>query len=183
MVRVLGMFAAAASLSTAGSAAERAITYDCDSAPGHFSELVLPAPTVAFTVTGNVTVNAIAADKKWAPGARLLISPPSTSPGDNPEARAGVSLTALPGKSVGAKQQVVQYLSFTANGHEDEIITFSFKAPGAPQPFSLSYDGKSVVVAVDGETRAYPLVTSEPVVRIVCSTGEFLFTDLRIKAR
>ena len=30
---------------------------------------------------------------------------------------------------------------------------------------------------------AFPLNAAEPVVRIVCSTGEFLFTDLTIKPR
>ena len=183
MTKQWAVVAAAAALTAGANAAERPITYDCDTAAGHFSELVIPAPVVAFTVTGNVRVNAIAKDKNWAPNAKLLISPPPTSPGDNPTSHAGISVTALPGKSVSVAMDVVQYLSFAGTGQKDEIIAGSFKAPGNPQPFSLTYDGQSVVATVGGESRTYPLVTTEPVVRIVCSTGEFLFTDVRIQAR
>jgi hypothetical protein len=50
------------------------------------------------------------------------------------------------------------------------------------QTFTLSYDGSTVVVNLGKESRSFPLKVAEPVVRIVCSTGEFLFTDLAIKA-
>lgn len=49
------------------------------------------------------------------------------------------------------------------------------------QTFTLSYDGSTVVVNLGKESRSFPLKVAEPVVRIVCSTGEFLFTDLAIK--
>ena len=53
--------------------------------------------------------------------------------------------------------------------------------PGTPQPFTLAYDGSQVVVSLGAETKSFPLKTSDPVVRITCSTGEFLFTDLAIR--
>ena len=184
MIKYLAVTAVAFLTATAaGNAADRPITYDCDTAPGHFSELVLPAPAGAFTVSGNLSARAIAKDKQWAPTAKLLISPPPKSPGLGTDDYAGVTLTALPGKSVNVKMDVVQYLSFTTKGRDGEIIAGTFSAPGTAQPFGLSYDGRSVVVTVGSERRTYLLATTEPVVRIVCSTGEFLFTDIQVKPR
>ena len=52
--------------------------------------------------------------------------------------------------------------------------------PGTAQPFTLAYDGSAVAVTVGNETRSFPLKIADPAVRIVCSTGEFLVTDLTI---
>jgi hypothetical protein len=54
--------------------------------------------------------------------------------------------------------------------------------PGSEQAFSMVYDGSSLAVTV-GENKSFPLRLTDPVVRIVCSTGEFLITDLTITAR
>ena len=47
------------------------ITYDCDTAADHFSELVLPAADVPFTVSGNLQLNALAGSKKYVALARI----------------------------------------------------------------------------------------------------------------
>ena len=49
----------------------KGITYDCDTAANHFSELILPAGTGPFTVSGNVKLNALADVTKYAPIARV----------------------------------------------------------------------------------------------------------------
>jgi hypothetical protein len=159
------------------------ITYDCDTAAEHFSELVLPAPGASFVVSGNVKLNALARSKTYAPIGRIQISP-AGAPGQSPSAFAGFSLTALPtdARKAPAGASVVQMLSFNVSGKEDEALPLSLLTkPGTVQPFSLSYDGSQVTVNLGTESRRFPFKAAEPVVRIVCSTGEFLFTDLIIK--
>lgn len=159
------------------------ITYDCDTAAGHFSELVLPSAGASFLVSGNVQLNALAASKTYAPSARIQISS-AGAPGQSPSVYAGFSLTALPtdAKKAPAGSSAVQMLSYNMNGKKDEMLPLSLLTkPGTVQPFRLSYDGSQVIVNLGSESRRFPLKAAEPVVRIVCSTGEFLFTDLTIK--
>ncbi|KAG5727712.1 hypothetical protein E4T56_gene19770, partial [Termitomyces sp. T112] len=58
-----------------------AITYDCDTAASHFSELVLPAPAGSFTVTGQLQVNQLPPFDKFAPITRLMVVPGNIVPG------------------------------------------------------------------------------------------------------
>jgi len=164
-----------------GSAGAAGITYDCDTAAGHFSDLVLPTPSGPFSVTGSVTVNRIASDRKWAPIARLRIGSAEPAPGRAPDNYAGIEITAVPGKSVSLAAETVQIFSFDVQGRDSEAIPTSLGATGTAQPFQISYDGKSVAVGVAGQTRTYQMSSGAPVVEIVCSTGEFLFSNLAIR--
>jgi len=164
------------------SASAAGITYDCDTATQHYSELVLPAPGQAFSMTGNVQMRTMADIKKFAPLARVHISSAS-EPGQSPDLYAGFKLLALPLDKRKAPNgaEAVEMLSFTVKGKEDESLPMSMlRTPGTTQPFKLTYNGSEVVVNLDGEARSYPLKMAEPVVRVICSTGEFLFTDLKI---
>lgn len=170
-------------LLTASAFAEaKGITYDCDTAADHFSELSMPVDTATFTVTGKVQLKTLAVSATYAPIARVQIAS-SAAPGQAPDVYAGFALTALPvdAKKAPAGTPAVQMLGYSVNGKEDDIIPFSLLTkPGTIQPFSLTYDGKAVVVNLGGEAKQFPLRTKEPVVRLICSTGEFLFTDLTI---
>ncbi len=159
------------------------ITYDCDTAANHFSELALPAGGASFTVSGNVKLNALAGSKDYVPLVRIQITSP-TAPGQSPAVFGGFSLSALPvdSKKMPSGERAVQMLSWNATGKEDEILPMTmFTKPGTVQPFTLSYDGSNVSVTLGPESKSFPLKTAEPVVRIICSTGEFLLTDLVIK--
>jgi len=159
------------------------ITYDCDTASGHFSELILPAPGNRFTVTGNLQLNAIAPVDKYAPLARLQIASES-EPGQSPTLFAGFTLTALPvdAKKNPTGQPVIEMLAFNVNGKDDDVLPSSMIVkPGTVVPFVVSFDGSNVSVKLNDATRLFPLGTTQPVVRLVCSTGEFLFTNLAIK--
>src|SRR6185503_17351769 len=162
-----------AAFSTGAAAA--GITYDCDTTPGHFSDLVLPAPSGPFTVSGNVQVNQIGKDSKWAPTARLRIGSAEPAPGGAPDDYAGFEITALPGNALSMKLDTVQAFSFDVKGRDSETIPNSLGATGAAQPFRISYDGQQVTTTVAGQTRSYQLKGRPPVVEVVCSTGEFLF--------
>lgn len=181
MWKYLGFVASTFGLAGAAHAAGAGITYDCDTAAGHFSELVLPAPSGPFTIVGNITVNTIAKDKKWAPSARVRIGSAPAGPGAAPSAFAGFSLAAVPGKAVSMNAETVQAFSFEAAGGEPQLIPASLGPTGSVQPFRLSFDGRAVAVAIGAEARSYPLVVNQPVVQIICSTGEFLMTDIKIE--
>ena len=182
MKSFLALCAAGLGLSAAPAAAA-GITYDCDTAADHFSELVLPSAGASFVVSGNVRINALAASKKYVPVARVQIAS-AGAPGQSPETFAGFSLSALPANAKNAPSgaSAVQMLSYNSTGKTDELLPLSvLTAVGTVQPFTLSYDGSQVAVNLGNEARSFPLKAAAPVVRIVCSTGEFLFTDLIVK--
>jgi hypothetical protein len=159
------------------------ITYDCDTAANHYSELVLPAVGGRFTVSGNVQLIALAEVSKYTPLARIQISSPS-EPGKSPASFAGVAVMALPAdaKETSTGSAAIQMVAFNANGKDDEIVPLSMLAkPGGTQSFSLAFDAGMVVASIGNESRTLSVKTPEPVVRIVCSTGEFLFTNLIIQ--
>jgi hypothetical protein len=169
-------------LALPATAEAKGVTYDCDTAANHFSALSLPAGGVPFTVSGNVQLNAIAHSTTYVPVARIQIAS-SVAPGQSPDVYAGFSLSALPtdAKKTPSGAPAIQMLSYTSDGKKDEIIPLSMMTkPGTVQSFTLSYDGNKVFVNIGNETKSFPLKTSDPVVRLVCSTGEFLFTDLTI---
>ena len=160
----------------------KSITYDCDTAANHFSELSLPVDGVAFTVSGKVQLNALAGSATYVPLARVQIAS-SATPGKSPDVYAGFALEALPAdaKKTPSGSPAVQMLSYSVNGKEDDVLPLSLMTkPGTVQPFTLSYDGNKVLVNLGAESKSFPLKTNNPVVRLVCSTGEFLFTDLTI---
>ncbi len=176
------MAIAAAFLSMPVFATAKGITYDCDTAADHFSELVLPAGSAPFVASGNVRLNAMAESREFLPVVRVQIATPA-DPGSSPDEFAGFALTVVAkGKAkLPPGVAAVQMLSYTAKGKEDEVIPPSMLVtPGTVQPFSLAYDGSNVKVTLGSETRDFPLKAAEPVVRVICSTGEFLITDLTI---
>jgi len=177
----LGIVALAwSTLSTAVDA--KGIIYDCDTAADHFSELNLPVPGPSFTVSGNVQLNSLVSGTTYAPLTRVQIASAALQ-GHSPDAYAGFTLTALPAdaKKTPSGLPAVQMLSYNVNGKKDETIPLSLMTkPGTVQNFTLSYDGANVHVVLGKDEKSFPLKVTDPVVRLVCSTGEFLFTDLTI---
>jgi len=166
------------------SAEAAGITYDCDTAADHFSELDLPAGGTPFVVSGTLQLNALAASTTYVPIARVQIAS-AAAPGEPAKAYAGFSLSALPvdPRKTPSGASAIQTLSYNVSGKDDELLPFSIMTkPGTAQPFTMSYDGSRVSVSLGAETRSIPLKAADPVVKIVCSTGEFLFTDLAITA-
>lgn len=181
MKAFLGFCAALTALAQPATAA--GITYDCDTAANHFSELSLPAPGVPFTVTGAVQLNALAQSTTYVPLARVQIAA-STAPGKSPDAYAGFSLEALPAnaKQTPSGSPAVQMLTWNSAGKEDEVLPLSLLTkPGTVQAFTLTYDGSNVSLNLGNEAKSFRMKAAEPVVRIICSTGEFLFTNLVIQ--
>lgn len=158
------------------------ITYDCDTAADHFSELQLPSPLPAFKATGMVQLNAMAGSAAYIPMVRIEIAS-SSAPGKSPDASAGFKLSALPvnPKKSPTGAAAIQMLSFSANSAEDEMLPLSMMTKlGTPETFSLTYDDQGIVVVLGKESRTFPKKLTNPVLRVICSTGEFLITDLAI---
>lgn len=165
----------------------RPIVYDRDTAANHFSELALPAPDGPFVVSGHVQINQIPQIDKFVPVARFGIAQTSLSPGSPPTDVAGFKLTALPSKMIDPKLKdgdaVVQFAEWdeltagVSKGH----TAFGFAKMGEKLDFSLSYAEGIVTARISGQEQRIAINAPIPVVRIICSTGEFLFTDLRIE--
>ena len=159
------------------------ITYDCDTAANHFSELVLPAPSGSFTVSGMVQLNALAEASKYAPLARVQIAS-AFAPGQSPASYAGIAVLALPAdaRKTPSGSPAIQMVAFSVTGKDDEIVPLSALArPGGVQAFTLSFDGRNVSADIAAERRNFPISAPSSVVRFVCSTGEFLFTNVTIQ--
>ena len=163
------------------------ITFDCDTAASHFSELVIPAPTGAFKVSGELQINQIPAFDKWSPTANLRIAEAPTAPGAPSAWSAGFKLSAIPAKMIDSKvtddKLAIQFLEWgqTVGGDEKDNKPFGFAKMGEELPFTLAYDGAHVTINIGGKSTELALTTSNPVVKISCSTGEFLFTNLKIE--
>ena len=177
---VLAGAIAIGSSSHAQASENQGITYDCDTADNHYSELVLPANADNFTVTGNVRLMRAGDAKKYVPLARLNVAEASQQPGSSPKGWAGFKFMALPSKK--NKNEIIQLLSPDAGAAkgEAEETTDMWLPKTSVIPFELSYDGEQVKLNIDGNMKLLELHVETPVVRIVCSTGEFLFTDLTI---
>lgn len=169
----------------AGHAETQGITYDCDTAAGHFSELALPLPSGNVTVSGKLKVNQIAKDPEWAPTVRLALAA-SAQPGRPPSDLAGFQLMALPAGKLGLKSKdknaVAQFLQWDERrgGQAVEHEPFGLTDGSPVYDFSLRFDGQSVLGTIGGQEQRIAFAASNPVVRIICSTGDFLITDLRI---
>lgn len=165
----------------------RPIVYDCDTAANHFSELALPAPDGPFVVSGHVQINQIPQVDKFVPLARFGIAQTSPSPGSPPTDVAGFILNALPSKMIDPKlkdsKAVVQYVEWDelTGGVSKDHAAFGFAKMGEKLDFSLSYADGIVTARISGQEQRIAINAPLPVVRIICSTGEFVFTDLRIE--
>lgn len=165
-----------------------AISYDCDTRGDHFSELLLPVPDGSVTVTGKVQVRDLAEFKKYAPLVRIGFAQSAGNPGEAPVDIAGIKITAMPAKlvdkSIKDPKLAIQLLQWDefAGGKEVESEPINVLPVGEALPFSLRLTGTSVSINFAGSKRTFATEINSPVVRVICSTGEFLFTDLSISS-
>jgi hypothetical protein len=156
------------------------ITYDCDTAADHYSELVLPAGAAPFTVTGKVKLMNVVASTDYVPMARLAISNAQDQPGPSSQGWTGFEFLVAPAAK--GKQPTISALAYSRKEEGKKTDMEIFGTPGATEvPFSLVYDGTQVAMSVDGHEKQFAFTAARPVVRIVCSTGEFLFSNLVIR--
>lgn len=166
----------AAVLSAPALAQGKGVTYDCDTAPGHFSELRLPG-AATFTASGKVRLMTLAHDRKWAPLVRISVSNDPEVIGPSDEAWAGFTMMNLP--QFEKKIPALLETSERPKGGENKEDSIG-PASDTDVPFDFAFDGKQVHMTVDGHAQTFALTAERPVLMITCSTGEFLVHDLTI---
>jgi len=176
----------AGSISISAQAAPTGITYDCDTAANHYSELVLPAPSGQFAVKGKVKLRRIEKNTTFAPMTRLVIGTPAASPGASSSTSAGFSLTGLPAKAAGIKSAdknaVIQFVQLESTRESKQTKATPNKVEVITEvPFLLIYDGASIATKASDQSATTSVQLDNAAVQISCSTGEFLFTDLVIE--
>lgn len=185
LCRYLGAAAFATALIAVPDAASAqnsdGIRYDCDTAANHFSELVLPAIPAPFIVTGKVKLVTLAVSKDYVPMTQLAISSASDKPGPADEDLAGFQYIVAP--TARDKPPSLPFLAFVTQkaGDKDTGRQIIARPSDTEVTFTLLYDAADATVIIDGHEKKFELKASRPVVRITCSTGEFLYSDLRIR--
>jgi hypothetical protein len=146
--------------------------------------LELPAPAGGFVVEGKVRLQQIGQIDKYSPLTRLAIASAPAAPGKSPDEVAGFVLTAVPASAVkkGAGKGLIQFLQWDERRGGTQQPNDAFDLATAPQElsFRIVYDGHTATMRIGDQEKSLPLVAKQPVVRIICSTGEFLYTDLKI---
>jgi hypothetical protein len=162
-------------LSAVDQAKANGITYDCDTAAEHFSELRLPA-TAPFRVSGRVQLLAKERSSRYAPLARVAIAdePETTGPSSR---WSGFTFTNLAG-SHGVPSGMLAYETVSRGSPrtEDNLGLASAR----DITFSITFDGTRVSGAVDGHEFGTAFSSANPSVQINCSTGDFLFSNIEI---
>ena len=168
---------AAAALLSPAAASAGAITYDCDTAANHYSKLTFPM-SKSFAASGKMRLLTMAPSKEYAAMARIVVTNDVPVPGPSDEDWAGFSFSNI----ATFKPAVPGLLQTTdqKKGAKANETTLGI-ASASEIAFSLSYDGTTVSLEVDGHRSATPLAAHTPALKIVCSSGEFLIHDLVIE--
>jgi hypothetical protein len=176
-MRTMGWALVTAALASPVAASAGAITYDCDTAANHYSELTFPASR-SFAASGKIRLLTMAPSKEYAAIARIVLTNDVPVPGPSDEDWAGFSFS-----NIATFKPAVPGLLQTTNrkkGAKAEETTLGI-ASASEIAFRLSYDGALVSLEVDGHRSATPFAAHTPALKIVCSTGEFLIHDLMIE--
>lgn len=166
---------AALTLSGLGTATAQTLEYDCDTQAEHFSVLKAVQSGPDYRVTGNISLRETFAVKKY-----LTLGVVQFEPEDG-SWRARLGIVVLP---AGKQTTVIGTLEVTRNGVEDppkilgEVGAF---VKGQTYPIALTL-GTSGGTATLGRYSAPVTVPASGKVdaSIICSGGEFLFTDLKL---
>jgi hypothetical protein len=156
----------------AGEARAAKLEYNCDTTPDHFSELKLTQPGPAYAMTGSMTARGLYRGKDFATIGSVNLA----AADDSWSVRV-----ALTGVAKTSDKILVGQLRVTRNGKTEEVSFGAFNA-NAPVPFALTLDAAgNGRASLGGQTLPVPIKASGPVTAsVICSTGEFLFTDLEM---
>jgi hypothetical protein len=164
--------AAAAALLWAASptAAAAALSYDCDTASGSFSELKQSQAGPSYRVSGRITARQLRVDKRWLPAGNVAIASADQkvfvmlklSGLKRPKGPLEVILVNVDG---GRKtQQVLGQIGL------NETLSFTLSVQGSTARAEIGRMGGDTVAAIGPGGS----------VGITCSTGDFMFDDLKL---
>ena len=162
-------------LFTASTAAAQKLEYDCDTQAEHFSVLKAVQEGPSYAAGGSISLREIFAVKDYVTLGMLQFEP------DDRSWRARVGIIAL---KVGKDTVMMGNLEITRNGKAEapkmigEILEYQ-KGKTYPIRLSLGVDGGSATLG----THTVPVslqAKGKVNVSVICSGGEFLFTDLNL---
>lgn len=175
MIRNLMAAAAACALGFTGSAAAQKLEYDCDTQAEHYSVLKAVQDGPNYAAGGTISLRESFAVKKYVTLGMLEFEPADGS------WRARLGISAL---MMGKERLVLGSLEITRNGKTEEpqllggVLDFE---KGKTYPIRLSLGSSGGSATLGSHTVPVDLKASGKVnVSIVCSGGEYLFTDLNL---
>ena len=140
--------------------------FDCDAPPGTYSQFDIPQTGPQYHVSGSVSAERYRSDGHWGATATIgLIS-------SDQKAYAGIQL-----RQIARGDDVVLVIQTSANGKGADNIVRSY---GKKEPVTFSIDGSEgrITILAAGKSFAAPDVGTGSLLRLSCSTGEFIFQDL-----
>jgi hypothetical protein len=173
--RFVAIFAAAGvSLFGANAARALPLAYDCDTAAGSYSEISQQQAAPPYRVTGRLTALQRRTHERFLPSAQIRL--------EGADQRSSVVLRMVPTTRDGDRFTVALATTQDADRDRDRepqadlLITVGINQP---VPFELSVSEGEASVRVGVERRTVPLRLGRGArLRILCSTGEFLFDEL-----
>lgn len=171
--RVLAGFSCLLAVCGMASAAEPTHSFECDTPGGHFSKWNRSVSSSAIEVSGTLKVNELREDKKWSPGATVLLAG-----GANGNTSIGLRLFAL------LKVKDMFFLEMLKpGGHQDLGIGGMIPRTTEPIPFSLVLDatGKLTVKIAGTDTSVDVGAFNPKSLSLGCSTGDFEFAGITIR--
>jgi hypothetical protein len=168
--------AGALALAMMGSAAQaQTLEYDCDTQAEHFSVLKTVQSGPDYAASGTISLREIFAVKDYVTLGVLEFEPEDRS------WRARLGMSAL---KAGKQTVIMGTLEITQGGKAGEpqmlgdVLEFQ---KGKAYPIGLTLGGDGGTATLGGHTVPVDLKASGKVnVSVVCSGGEFLFTDLKL---
>jgi hypothetical protein len=145
------------------------ITYGCDTAADRFSAIQQQVSLKAFSIKGSIQPNEFRKGK-YAPLAQIYIESPDE------KNRWALKVIALGAK---AKAAFI-FLDMKDDGKEGEPFPIGTVKIGEKLPFDISVtDGKMIKFKIGGMDGHPEFALGEQAqLNIICSTGDFVFSDL-----
>lgn len=171
---------------TSAAAKTSKIAYSCDTRANYYSELILPTPEGNFVISGKVQVSDVPKVGKWAPLTRIQIAQSSKKEDDLTDL-AGFVFAALPARiadrSIKDKNKIIRFVTWDEKsaGSDKPHENIRLEDAGEIFEFSLAISGTEIKGSFADKEQTMYLHASDPVIRIVCSTGAFVYTELTIE--
>ncbi|WP_131818631.1 hypothetical protein [Sphingomonas turrisvirgatae] len=171
----LAWIAALIGLSAANGANAQTLEYDCDTQAEHFSVLKAVQQGPSYKASGSISPRAIFPSKTYATIGVIDFEP------DDKSWRARLGLTALVIKK---REVVMATLEITRAGKSEEPVMLGsiedFRM-GGTYPISVTLGDSGGTATIGSNTVPIKLAAQGNInVSIICSGGEFLFTNLNI---
>lgn len=161
----------ATALLAGGGAEAPPLSYDCDTAEGAFSQLKQVQPGPSYRITGRISAHRLRQHDRWVPVATVRA--------DAADGTMEVALQLVAPHRPDGPLDV--FLVTRAGKSEPEQKLLGHAEIGGELPFELAVDRGKVrarIGSLNGDAKAS--LGSGASVGVSCSTGEFLFNDLRL---